>query len=77
LFLKKSSDVALTIYDVAGNRVIELLNEKKPAGKHHILWDGLNEQGQKVPGGIYFCHLKTSQAGQRNVIKMTVLSEKK
>jgi endoglucanase len=74
LFLNEPSHVILTIYDVTGNRVIDLLNEKRTAGKHQVLWDGLNEHGQKVPAGIYFCKVKTGYAGKQ-VIQMIVLPE--
>lgn len=77
LFLHKPSHVALTIYDALGNRVIELLNEKRTAGKHQVLWDGLNENGQKIPGGIYFCHFNAGHTGKSMVIKMTTFAGNK
>lgn len=73
LFLHDSSPVELIIYDVMGNKVTDLLNEKRTAGKHHIFWDGLNENGQKVSAGIYFCHLKIGHTGKSSLIKITVL----
>jgi endoglucanase len=73
LYLRESSHVVLTIYYVTGTRVIELLNQKKTAGKHHILWDELNQSGQKIPAGIYFCQIKTGYNGNKGVIKLTAL----
>ncbi len=72
-YLRDSSQAVLTIYDVTGTRVIQLLNQWKTAGKHQILWDGLNEKGQKVSGGVYFCHLSIGHTGKSSLIKITVL----
>ena len=49
--------VQLNIYDMLGRKVITLLNERKPAGYHSIVWDGKNSQGELVNSGVYFYQL--------------------
>jgi hypothetical protein len=55
--LKQAKDVRLTIYDVTGGRVKDLMNERRPAGAYQIVWDGTNNSGSQVASGVYFCKL--------------------
>lgn len=43
----------LTIYDLNGRRVIELLNEVLPAGEQTVLWSCQSDQGNHVAPGLY------------------------
>jgi hypothetical protein len=61
--LPGSGPVELTVFDVAGRRIRELLTEGAPrsAGRHTIAWDGRDERGQPVADGVYFVRLRTPQ----------------
>ena len=65
--LSAIGDVELCIYDLSGRKVITLVNEIQPAGKHEMTW-----YARRMNPGIYFCELKAGQG--RMVIKM-MLSE--
>jgi hypothetical protein len=53
------SDVTLTIHDVAGRRVRNLVCERGvTAGGYRASWDGCNDYGRRVASGVYFCRLK-------------------
>jgi len=54
------SDLKLSIYNVMGQLVRELVNEYKTVGHHTVKWDGLNDKGLKVSSGIYFYNIQTS-----------------
>ncbi|MFC1724285.1 LamG-like jellyroll fold domain-containing protein [candidate division KSB1 bacterium] len=56
--LPKTSDVSLKIYNILGQEVKTLINQRKPAGYHTIIWDGRNKNGIKVSSGIYICRIK-------------------
>jgi len=58
--LARKGTVELTIYDVKGRRVKNLLSDKLEAGRHTITWDGRNERGQVVTSGVYFYRLDTN-----------------
>jgi len=49
--LPKTSDVALTIYDVTGREINQIQFFQKPAGKHRFVINGSN-----LGSGIYFLH---------------------
>jgi hypothetical protein len=52
--LSKDKLVNLKIFNSIGQQIKVLVDEKKSAGRHHITWDGTNENGMPVPGGTYF-----------------------
>lgn len=52
-----NQNVSLKIYDVTGKRIKTLVNKTHEAGSFTVLWDGRNEQGNRVACGIYFCRL--------------------
>lgn len=55
--IKDASDVTLAIYDVAGGRVRELVNEHRAPGAYKVVWDGTNTKGSQVASGVYFYKL--------------------
>jgi hypothetical protein len=62
--------VALRIFAVTGELVKTIIEEKQMAGYHHIQWNGRDEDGNSVAGGLYFYHLK---AGGFSLSKKMVL----
>jgi photosystem II stability/assembly factor-like uncharacterized protein len=62
--LAVGSTVELTIYNVMGEKVKELVNEKQSAGEYHFVWDGKNKIGQKVSSGIYLYQLKSGKVAE-------------
>ena len=50
--LSRASAVSIYIYNVIGERV-RTFSATRPAGTHTILWNGTDELGQSVPGGVY------------------------
>jgi hypothetical protein len=53
--------VNLSIYNSMGQRIKQLVNKSLPEGLHTVVWDGLNESGDIVATGLYFCRLKTDK----------------
>jgi flagellar hook assembly protein FlgD len=63
--LDKPGRVSLAIYDTKGIQVRTLRNaEPLEAGKHTIVWDGLDRNGQPAPAGDYTWKLLESQGLQ-------------
>jgi|GEM_PF-2469282 len=56
--LAGQNDVAISIYDLRGAMVRELVRGVFPAGRHQETWTGLNDRGQQVPSGTYFVQLR-------------------
>ena len=58
LQLKKQSKVIVSVYDISGKQMIQLVNKTLPAGNTKIIWNGKNEKQQILPKGVYFYQLR-------------------
>ncbi len=58
--ISNNTNVSLNIYDISGRLVKTLANGIPGAGSYFVVWDGKNEEGKEVPGGVY---LYTMRAG--------------
>lgn len=47
----------LAIYNIAGQKIRELISGNIIAGKHSVVWDGRDANGLSVSSGIYFSRL--------------------
>jgi len=56
--LPAASQVQVTVFDLRGRRVIELLNGPLAAGYHDIPWQGRDGRGRGVSSGAYFAVLE-------------------
>jgi hypothetical protein len=57
--LLRSSSVDLVVYNASGQFVRKLVSEpSKAPGSYSVCWDGRNDQGRRVPAGVYFYRLK-------------------
>jgi hypothetical protein len=57
--IAKSEFVSISIFDLAGNRIKSILNLHVDSGLGYAMWDGKNELGQNVSGGIYLYRIDT------------------
>jgi hypothetical protein len=55
--LPEPGRVRLTIHDVQGRLVTQLLDGPTSAGHHAPRWNGSNRFGRRVPSGVYFVRL--------------------
>lgn len=70
-YLFEESYVSITIYDMLGNMIKNLVNQKQNSGLKSIQWDARNNQGEPVSAGLY---LYTIDAGDfRQTKKMALL----
>ncbi|MCP4712728.1 MAG: hypothetical protein GY869_29220, partial [Planctomycetes bacterium] len=68
--LEADQPVRLAVYNLTGQIVKTVLNNKLPGGEHHISWDGNNENNQIVPAGLYFYQLTI---GDKNFIQKVAI----
>ncbi len=57
--LPTPAPVMIAIFNSSGQFVYRFEQERFAAGHHTIYWNGQNQQGQKIPSGIYFYSLTT------------------
>jgi hypothetical protein len=57
--LPRLGEIRLSVYNVLGQRVAELLHEKLAAGMYEVHWDGSTASGDRAASGVYFYRLET------------------
>jgi hypothetical protein len=58
--LHKSDNAALIIYDIKGKEINRILDKYLVENTYEIEWDGLDDNGNYVPSGIYMVNLITN-----------------
>jgi len=66
-----AGSVRLSVFDVHGRLVTTLIDDELAAGWHETEWDGRDESGIFLPGGVYIAHLESS--GQVTNTAITLL----
>ncbi len=56
--LSAQANVRVTVFDVNGKQVRQLVNGIKTAGRHSVLWDARDDSGKMVSSGVYFYRLE-------------------
>jgi len=66
--LVEASHVKVTIYDILGQMVTTLVDEKQAPGKYDLVWNAENENGAQVLGGTYFYRLVIDESVQTKTL---------
>jgi outer membrane protein assembly factor BamB len=56
--LPQECRVSIEIYDILGRKIALLENRTKPAGLHHIVWKGTDDQGNSLGSNVYLFRFK-------------------
>lgn len=59
--INEPSEINLSIYNMRGDLVIELLNSYHNSGNYNAVWNGRNFKGQIVPSGTYVVRLSSNE----------------
>jgi photosystem II stability/assembly factor-like uncharacterized protein len=64
--------VHVAVFDAAGRQVRTIANGWFAAGRHPIAWDGRDDHGTSMPGGIYFVRALTGTYGSevKRIVKV-------
>ncbi len=55
--IQNDSNIELSIYNIKGQKIKQLLNDHKSPGNHSIVWDGDDNNKKPVSSGIYYYKL--------------------
>ncbi len=69
--IPKDSKVELSIYNIKGQKVKQLISDQLSTGQHSVVWDGRDENNKPVGSGIYFYKLKVGDF--KRVKKMVLM----
>ena len=56
--LPSRGETELTVYNLAGQKVVSLVEGVREAGNYHLRWDGRDDVGWHVASGVYFYRLR-------------------
>jgi len=62
--------VRLTVHDARGRQVAVLVDAGLSAGRHQVVWNGMESTGQPAPSGTYFMRL---EAGESSLVTKAVM----
>jgi flagellar hook assembly protein FlgD len=57
-------EVELAVYNMAGQKVVTLVQGVRTAGAYAVRWDGLDGQGQALASGVYVYRLRAGSREQ-------------
>jgi 1,4-alpha-glucan branching enzyme len=59
--ITEPGNIRLEIFNVLGQKIVTLLNEKQNPGRYNVKWNGTNFQGNQVPSGVYIYRLSNAE----------------
>jgi len=59
--VKAATPVTVEIYNTKGQKVKTLVNETKAQGNHTVNWNGTDDNGTKVSGGVYLYRMSSGK----------------
>jgi hypothetical protein len=60
-FLPQAGETELSIYNLKGQKVRNLLSSPLPTGTHRANWNGMDDSNKPVSSGIYFYRINANQ----------------
>ena len=67
----KSTNTTVKVFNILGKEIKTLLNDYLPAGEHNVQWNGNDDKGNILPGGVYFIQMVAD--GYQKTIKTIFL----
>jgi hypothetical protein len=68
--LKESENVNLSVYNILGEKLMDLMNNRMNEGSYRILWDGKDFQGFELPSGMYILNLSSAEQRETKIITL-------
>ncbi|MGB5529332.1 MAG: FG-GAP-like repeat-containing protein [Ignavibacteriaceae bacterium] len=69
--LREIENVSIKIYNILGKEIKLLLDKNLPTGEYIVQWDGKDDEGNILPGGVYF--IQMTAGNYRQTIKSVLL----
>ncbi|MCH8838882.1 MAG: T9SS type A sorting domain-containing protein, partial [Candidatus Marinimicrobia bacterium] len=70
--LPVSTDIRIVVFNLLGQEVARLLDQRLEAGYHQLVWNGRDVGGRTVPTGMYIVMLRGAP-GHTKSIKVLLL----
>ena len=57
--LPRASQVSVDVFNVLGQQIETLVDQRLSAGQYNVTWDGTDYSGAPIASGVYFYRIKT------------------
>ena len=68
--IPKESIVTISVYNLRGQKVADLVSDMHPAGYHNVMWNSMDMSGKPVSSGVYIYRI---QADNFRAVKKMLL----
>ncbi len=68
--LPRDENVRLEITNILGRHVATLVHSRMTAGRHEIIWNGVDDNGREMPSGVYNCRIIVSDNSESQRITL-------
>gem|GEM_PF-391351 len=69
--LEQDDHVSISIYDINGNWITDLISQQMETGSHSLVWKGPSQSGMPAPSGVYLVQLSTKM--ETHIQRITLL----
>ncbi|MCF8357053.1 MAG: T9SS type A sorting domain-containing protein, partial [Melioribacteraceae bacterium] len=69
--IPENAKVNITVYDILGRKITELVNAEMEKGRHEIEWRGINNHNERVSSGTYIIMMRTNE--YQRAVKVNML----
>jgi len=69
--LPVATDIHIVVYDLLGQEVVRLVEQRMEAGYHQLVWNGRDRRGRELPTGMYIVLMMTPE--YRKSVKLVLL----
>ena len=59
--IPKESQVTISIFNLLGQKIVDLVSQNVVPGEYSIAWDGTNHSGEAIPSGIYIYSIEADE----------------
>jgi len=70
--LPHDAQVKVGVFDLMGREIARLVDTKKNAGMHQVIWHGVDEWGEILPSGIYLVRMRAESTNGRERFEKTM-----
>ena len=71
--LPVQSHVSLSVFDLMGQQVANLVEGARGAGAHTVHWDGRDDEGRELASGVYLYRLRTGDGDWMEMRKLVLV----
>lgn len=61
-----NASVLIAIHDIRGKLITTLVNKEQSSGWYEIQWNGTNQTGKEMPGGVYLSRVTVGNKVKTN-----------